>query len=298
MRARIAVLSHDSLRGRDTPSAGLESAAAYIARELAAMGWEPAGDSGTFLQRYPMPGSARGGARPPNVVAVLRGSDPALRETYVVLSAHMDHVGAGQPDAAGDSIYNGADDDASGTAAILEVAQAFAIMRPRPARSLLFLAVSGEEKGLLGSRHFTEHPPVPMPSMIANLNVDMIGRNAPDSIVVVGQEYSSLGATLREVGARHGELRLTVASDLWPGERFFFRSDQLNFARKEVPAVFFFAGTHHDYHLPSDEVELIDADKASRVARLIFFTAAAVAASIDRPTWDPDRLAEVRRLAR
>ncbi|MGH7717537.1 MAG: M28 family peptidase, partial [Gemmatimonadaceae bacterium] len=144
----------------------------------------------------------------------------------------------------------------------------------------------------------TEHPPVPVRSMIANLNVDMIGRNAPDSIAVVGQEYSSLGTTLRQVSARRSGLGLTVVGDLWPGEGFFFRSDQLNFARKEVPAVFFFAGTHADYHRPSDDVELIDADKAARVARLIFFTAATLAASADPPMWHPDKLAEVRRLTR
>jgi hypothetical protein len=131
-------------------------------------------------------------AEPPNVVGVLRGSDPVLRDTYVLLTAHMDHVGIGRPDASGDSIYNGADDNASGTAALVALAGAFAAMPQPPARSILFLAVSGEEKGLLGSRWFAEHPTVPIDAIVANINLDMIGRNAPDTIVVIGKEYSSL----------------------------------------------------------------------------------------------------------
>lgn len=115
-------------------------------------------------------------ARPPNVVALLRGSDPALRDTYVVFSAHMDHVGVGSPDETGDSIYNGADDDASGTSALLEIAEAFAALPTPPARSLVFLAVSGEEKGLLGSRWFTEHPTVPLEDVVANVNMDMVSQ--------------------------------------------------------------------------------------------------------------------------
>ena len=157
----------------------------------------------------------------PNVVAVLPGSDPALRDEYVVLSAHMDHVGVGEP-VNGDSIYNGADDDASGTAALLEIARALAESPDRPRRSVLFLHVSGEEKGLLGSRWFSEHPTVPLERIVANLNVDMIGRNSPDSIVVIGREYSSLGTLVTSVASDHPELGLIVSDDIWPEERFFF----------------------------------------------------------------------------
>ena len=201
----------------------------------------------------------------PNVVAVLRGSDPELANEYVVFSAHMDHVGVGRPDASGDSIYNGADDDASGTSALIEVAEAFSNLLQRPRRSLVFLAVSGEEKGLLGSRWFSDNPTLPLEQIVANINVDMIARNAPDSVVVIGQEYSSLGPLVQQVGAAHPELGLTVSEDIWPEERFFFRSDHFNFARKEIPALFFFTGVHEDYHRPSDEVETIDPDKAARV---------------------------------
>ncbi|HET6764853.1 MAG TPA: M20/M25/M40 family metallo-hydrolase [Longimicrobiaceae bacterium] len=236
-------------------------------------------------------------ATAPNVIAILPGSDPVLRNEYVVVSAHMDHVGVGRP-VNGDSIYNGADDDASGTAGILEVAQAMASMPVRPRRSVVFLHVSGEEKGLIGSRWFSDHPTLPLGQIVADINVDMIGRNAADSIVVIGKTYSSMGAQVNAIRAAHPELHLVAADDVWPQERFFFRSDHYNFARKEVPAIFFFSGTHPDYHQPSDEVEKIDTDKASRVARLVFYLAAGVANDRARPQWDPRGLEEVRSLTR
>ncbi|MGH7567292.1 MAG: M28 family peptidase [Gemmatimonadota bacterium] len=237
-------------------------------------------------------------ATAPNVVAMLRGSDPALADTYVVFSAHMDHVGVGTANAAGDSIYNGADDDASGTSALVEMAQAFSLLDEAPRRSLIFLNVSGEEKGLLGSRWFTEHPTFPIDRVVANVNMDMIARNAPDSIVVIGQEYSSLGPLLQRVATEHPELGLTVSEDLWPEERFFFRSDHFNFARLEIPALFFFAGVHEDYHQPSDELDTLDLDKAARVARLAFWTAHAIADSPQAPTWTEQGLEDVRALTR
>lgn len=233
----------------------------------------------------------------PNVVAVLRGSDPVLRNEYVVLSAHMDHVGVGAP-VNGDSIYNGADDDASGTAALVEIAEAMASLPVRPRRSVIFLNVSGEEKGLLGSRWYSDHPTVPLRQIVANVNIDMIGRNSPDTVVVIGKDYSTLGGVVNSVGARHSELRLTASDDIWPEERFFFRSDHFNFARKEIPAIFFFTGVHEDYHRPSDTVDKIDSDKAMRVTRLIYHTVMEIASADGRPVWDPKGLEEVRRLTR
>ncbi len=236
-------------------------------------------------------------ATAPNVVAVLRGRDPVLRNEYVVLSAHMDHVGVGAP-VSGDSIYNGADDDASGTAALVEIAEAMASLPVRPRRSVIFLNVSGEEKGLLGSRWYSNHPTVPLQQIVANVNIDMIGRNSPDTVVVIGKDYSTLGGVVNAVGKRHPELRLTAADDIWPEERFFFRSDHFNFARKEIPAIFFFTGVHEDYHRPSDTVDKIDSDKAMRVTRLIYHTVMEIANADGRPTWDPRGLEEVRRLTR
>ncbi|HSU16240.1 M20/M25/M40 family metallo-hydrolase [Longimicrobium sp.] len=236
-------------------------------------------------------------ARAPNVIAIWPGSDPVLKNEYVVLSAHMDHVGVGQA-VNGDSIYNGADDDGSGTTGILEVARAFQSMGLRPKRSIVILHVSGEEKGLLGSEWFSEHPTLPLAQIVADINIDMIGRNNPDSVVVIGKNYSTLGATVNAVQRAHGDLHLTLADDIWPQERFFFRSDHFNFARKEIPAIFFFSGVHADYHRPSDEVSKIDFDKLTRIARMAFFTAWEVANAPQRPQWDPRGLAEVRGMTR
>ena len=222
---------------------------------------------------------------PPNTVGILEGSDPVLKNTYVVFSAHMDHLGVGRPNAKGDSIYNGADDDGSGTTAIIEVAKAFSSLAERPKRSLIFLGVSGEEKGLFGSKFFTEHPPVPIDKIVADINIDMIGRNNPDTTVAIGQEYSSLGSTTQAVVKAHPELHLVVAPDLWPQEGLFFRSDHFNFAVKKIPAIFFTSGLHKDYHQPSDEVQLIDNDKLARTARLVFWLGSTVANSEEAPTW-------------
>jgi Zn-dependent M28 family amino/carboxypeptidase len=244
----------------------------------------------------------RPAAMPPNVVGILPGSDPELRNTYVVFSAHFDHVGTagtGSWDCrpVGDNrICNGADDNASGTTAILELAEAFALLPERPRRSLIFLAVSGEEKGLLGSAHFVDNPTVPVEAIVANINMDMIGRNHPDSVVVIGQTYSSLGPLLHQVNDRHPELGLTVADDLWPEQRFFYRSDHFSFARREIPAIFFFTGVHEDYHRPTDTADRIDVDKVTRITRLVFHYGLAIANQVQPPRWDPAGLDEVRRL--
>jgi Zn-dependent M28 family amino/carboxypeptidase len=235
--------------------------------------------------------------RVPNVAGVVEGSDPKLKHTYVVVSAHIDHVGSGcRGTSPQDDVCNGADDDASGTSAIIELAEAFALLPVKPKRSLMFLGVSGEEKGLLGSSYFADNPTVPIDSIVANVNIDMIGRNDPDSVIAIGQKYSSLGRLLHTVNQLHPELRMTVSDDLWPRQNFFFRSDHFNFARREVPAIFFFTGTHEDYHAASDHVEKIDLDKITRIARLIFYYANEIANDVRRPEWDPAGLEEVRRL--
>ena len=222
----------------------------------------------------------------PNVMGILRGSDPELRNEYVLVSAHMDHLGVGAA-LEGDSIYNGADDNASGTAAVLEIAEAVASLEVAPKRSLLFLTVSGEEKGLLGSAWFVHHPPIPLDRIVANLNIDMIGRNWEDTIAVIGKPYSSLGSLIDSVAGARPDLNLTVVGDLWPAARFFWRSDHFNFARKGIPALFFFNGVHEDYHRPSDEVDKIKEEKAARITRLILEVALAVANAEEPPRWDP-----------
>lgn len=232
-------------------------------------------------------------ASAPNVVGILEGSDPDLRDEYVVYSAHMDHVGVRPTAEGGDSIFNGADDDASGTATIMEVAEAMASLDPGPRRSMVFLLVSGEEKGLLGSAYYADNPTVPVESMVANLNADMVGRNWPDTIVAIGKEHSDLGATLERVNAAHPEIGMTAIDDIWPDERFYFRSDHFNFARKGVPILFFFNGTHEDYHRASDEIDKIDTEKTARIGRLLFYLGLEVSDTEARPQWNPDSYAEI-----
>lgn len=224
----------------------------------------------------------------PNVVGVLEGSDPELREQYVVFSAHMDHLGIGTPDENGDSIFNGADDDASGTVGVLEIARAAASLSTRPRRSMIFLWVSGEEKGLWGSSYYADHPSVPVEQLVADLNMDMIGRNWPDTIVAIGKEHSDLGVTLATVNGEHPELGMTAIDDLWPEQNFYSRSDHYNFARKGVPILFFFNGTHPDYHGRDDEPDRIDADKASRISKLVFYLGMEVADRTEPPRWNPE----------
>ncbi len=285
VRASIGVLAHDSLGGRDTPSPGLETAAAWIARELDVMGLEPGGDGGSYIQRYQM--TPRGGGDSvlvPNVVGLLRGSDPGLREEWVVFTAHFDHV-SGPADAQGDSIYNGADDNASGTAAILEVAEAFASLPVPPRRSLAFVLVSGEEKGLLGARHFAGGASIPVEAQVADINADMVSRNWTDSIFVHGAEYSTLGATLDRVLETRADLGIAIMEDRWPQMPLIRMSDQYAFITEGTPGIFFFSGLHEDLHRPGDEVEACDCGKAARVARLIFHLGYEVAQADEAPAW-------------
>jgi hypothetical protein len=230
-------------------------------------------------------------AEVPNVVGVLEGADSVLRHEYLVYTAHVDHIGIspGQPD----SINNGADDNASGAAGLLELAEAFTRPGARPRRSILFLAPSAEEDGLLGSAHFTEHPTVPLENVVANINMDLIGRNWPDSVIAVGLEQSDLGPMLQRVAQAHPELRMTPIADRWPEERIFYRSDHYNFARKGVPILFFTSGTHPDYHRPSDEPGRIDGEKVARLLRLIFYVGATVANANHRPRWTADSYRQI-----
>jgi hypothetical protein len=238
--------------------------------------------------------------RVPNVVAVLPGRDAALRDEYIVISAHFDHVGVGQPDARGDSIYNGADDNASGTAVMLEVAQAMAALpeEHRPRRSIMFIGVSGEEKGLLGSRYFADNPTVPIERLVANINLDMVGRNNPNEVIAIGPEYTNIGDVAHRIARENPELRLRIVPDPMPEEMLFFRSDHVSFVRHDIPAIFFFTGLHEDYHRPSDTVEKIDADKAARIGRLVFRLTHELGTADERPQWLPGQLDAVREILR
>jgi hypothetical protein len=227
----------------------------------------------------------------PNTVGILEGSDPSLKQEYLIYSAHMDHIGItpGQPD----SINNGADDDGSGTVGVVELAEAFSRRAARPRRSIVFLTVSGEEKGLWGSRYFSEHPTVPIRQVVADLNIDMIGRNWPDTIVAIGKEHSDLGSTLDRVNRAHPELRMTAIDDIWPEERFYFRSDHFNFARKGVPILFFFNGVHPDYHQVTDSPDKINSEKEARILRLLFYLGQELGNTPQRPQWKPESYREI-----
>jgi len=224
-----------------------------------------------------------------NVVGIVRGSDPALRTTYVAYGAHYDHVGI-QSVAGGDSIANGADDDGSGTVALLAIARAFQ-QGPRPRRSLLFVWHVGEEKGLFGSEVFTENPTVPIDSIVAQLNADMIGRNGADSLYIVGPgaapngQSSVLGAVVDSVNA--AERRPFAFNREWDTtthpERIYYRSDHFNYARKGIPIVFFTTGLHGEYHQVSDEAGLIDYDKLSRISGLMYRAGMALGDRATRP---------------
>ena len=236
-----------------------------------------------------------GEASAPNTIGVLEGSDPRLKQEYLVYSAHMDHVGVAGPNGTGgcqakggDSICNGADDDGSGTVGIMELAEAFTRKGARPKRSIIFMTVSGEEKGLWGSNYFAEHPTVPLSQVVADINIDMIGRNWSDTIVAIGQEHSDLGVTLARVTAAHPQLNMATIADRWPEENFYFRSDHFNFARKGVPILFFFNGVHPDYHQVTDSPDKLDAEKESRILQMLFYLGQDVANSTARPKWNPE----------
>lgn len=246
-----------------------------------------------------------------NVVAVVEGSDPVLKNEYVALGAHYDHVGIGLPDKNGDRIYNGADDDGSGTTALLAIAEAFARSNPRPKRSILFVWHAGEEKGLWGSRYFTQFPTVPLNQIIAQLNIDMIGRSkrdgdakpenrdlsGPNEIYVIGSRMMS--TELGELSERVNKSYLNLAfnykyDDPKDPNRFFFRSDHYNYAQKGIPIIFYFDGVHEDYHRPSDSPDKIDYQKMERIARTIFMTAWELANLPQRPRVDKELPAELR----
>jgi Zn-dependent M28 family amino/carboxypeptidase len=239
-----------------------------------------------------------------NVVAVFEGSDPILKNEYVALGAHYDHVGIGIP-VNGDAIYNGADDDGSGTTALLAMAEALAktSTRTHPKRSVLFVWHAGEEKGLWGSRYFTDYPTIPLDKIVTQITIDMIGRSkkegdtnprnrelsGPNEIYVIGSRMmsSELGELTESVNKQYLNVTYDYRYDD-PGDpnRFFFRSDHYNYAVKGIPIVFFFDGEHEDYHRPGDSADKIDYQKMERVARTIYMTLWEIANRPTRPKLD------------
>jgi hypothetical protein len=204
-----------------------------------------------------------------NVVALLEGTDERLKEEYVLFGSHHDHIGAREG-----KVFNGADDNGSGTVAMLEIAQALAIARPK--RSVILVWHTAEEKGLWGSRYFVENSPVPVAKMSAELNMDMLCRNNPNSIYLIGSNKlsSELDDTIHKVNDAYIHMNLDYTYDD-PGhpENFFFRSDQYPYIQYGIPAVWFFCGTTEDYHQETDTVERVDFEKMEKVTRLVYLTA-------------------------
>jgi Zn-dependent M28 family amino/carboxypeptidase len=262
------------------------------------------GDAGKPLPRFPLPISLRAHVsavteqvESPNVIGVLPGSDPQRQGEYVVLTAHLDHLGIGEP-IGGDRIYNGAMDDASGVATLLDVARQLHEAHASLKRSVLFVVVCAEEKGLLGSRYFAGHPTVPARSLVADLNTDMFLPIIPlNNLTVYGLEESSLGEDVRAVAAG---MDVKVLADAQPDRNIFIRSDQYNFIRAGVPSVMnAFAATPgtaeektmkdwltNRYHAPSDDTnQPVDLVAAARFNRLLLALTERVANAEARPEW-------------
>jgi peptidase M28-like protein len=250
-----------------------------------------------------------------NVVAVVEGSDPQLKNTYVAFGAHYDHVGYAEGEVVGagadarrlgargrvtrgkedDRIWNGADDDGSGTVAVMALAKAFA-EGPRPKRSLLFVWHAGEESGLLGSRYFADYPTVPVDAIVTQLNIDMIGRNRDDkpsesnTVYLVGSDRISTELhTLNRTANAALPKPLTLNyefNDPSDNEQLYTRSDHYSYAAKGIPIIFFTTGLHPDYHANTDEVAKIEFDKMARITQLVFETGLRVANLDHAPARD------------
>ncbi len=215
-----------------------------------------------------------------NVVALLRGSDPTLRDEWLVLTAHYDHLGSYEAPAGQDGIYNGADDNASGTAAVLEIARHLA-SAPLPRRSVLVVFTSGEEMGLLGSAYYSVHPLVPTSQIVANINVDMIGRsNGP--VYAIAQGCEELFAKAVEIGQQS---QVSVLADAHPTWRLTYFIDSYHFARLSVPYIEFFTEMHSDYHKPTDEVRYIKFEELNRIIDAAYALTSYYAQEGPKPTF-------------
>jgi len=264
----VRYLADDALQGRLAGSPGERCAGDYIAARFQALGLRPAGESGSYFQSLPLASAANPhapGGTGRNVVALLEGSDPAARDQLVIIGAHYDHLGLGEfgsttPDQKGE-VHNGADDNASGVAAMLEAARLLA-SGPRPARPVLFIAFTGEELGLLGSAYFTNHPTVPIGAAKAMINLDMVGRLETRPLVVYGTDTAREWPQLLEgLGTELGIKMVFNGEGYGP-------SDQTSFYLMDIPVLHFFTNTHGQYHSPADDWQLIDAAGLARIALL------------------------------
>lgn len=278
LKELLYVYASDYFEGRNTGSRGQKKAVDFLRQFYSSHGIAAAQGTENYFQ--PMELNIKGEmVQSENVVAIIQGNE--YTDEYVVLSSHLDHVGIQKG-----LIYNGADDDGSGTVALLEIAEAFqdAVAAGQgPKRSIIFLHVTGEEKGLLGSSYYTENPLYPLANTMVNLNVDMIGRldpkredKDPNYIYLIGADKISqeLHDISEATNKKYTQIKLdyTYNDDKDPN-RFYYRSDHYNFAKKNIPVIFYFNGTHEDYHGPGDTPDKINYEMLSKRSQLIFYTA-------------------------
>ena len=294
LKTMLYTFAGDEMQGRMTGEKGQKLAAEYLRNFYQDHGIASPIEENNYYQNIPAEYFSRMKEPKPseNVVAFIEGSEKP--EEIIVLSAHYDHVGMREDG----TIYNGADDDGSGTMAMLEIAEAFqqAVKDGNgPKRSILFLHVTAEEIGLYGSRYYTENPIFPLDNTVANLNTDMIGRIDPDKkdnpnyIYLIGSDKLSqeLHNVSEEVNEKYTNLELDYTyNDENDPNRFYYRSDHYNFAKNNIPVIFYFNGVHPDYHKPTDTVEKIEYEALMKRARLVFLTAWEIANRDERLVVD------------
>ncbi len=287
-------LADDDLHGRGSGTRDEHIAALFAASQFEALGLQPGGDNGTFIMKATLPNPLPSRVQQLlskledtprketwNAVGILRGSE--YPNEVVLLTAHLDHLGVGAA-TKGDNIYNGADDDASGTTAVLMFAHLLAA-GPRPNRTIVFALFGSEELGGFGNRAFLQHPPIPLTSIVANLEFEMIGRPDPavpaGTLWLTGYERSNLGPELAKHGAR-------LVQDPHPKERFFRRSDNYALAQQGIVAQTVSSfGLHKDYHQPSDEISKIDFTHLTRSIASMVQPIRWLADTRWKPTWNP-----------
>jgi Peptidase family M28 len=285
IRAQMEFLASDALQGRGSGTHDELVAATYLASELRQMGIAPLGDQGSYIQNvfgeFEFRGQGKKQWTTRNVIGVIPGRDRKLKEQVILLTAHLDHVGVGKA-VNGDDIYNGADDDASGCVAVLQLARALAHGKP-PRRTVVFAFFGSEETGGQGNRYFLDHPPVPLNNIVANLEFEMIGRAdpavKPDQLWLTGFDRTNLGPELARHGAR-------LVADPHPQANFFQRSDNYALARRGIVAQTVSSfGLHNDYHRPSDDIAHIDFSHMEQAIRSTLKPLKWLANSSFKPEW-------------
>ena len=287
LKENLYVYASDYFQGRETGTVGQRRAVDFLQNFYSTQGIEEAKGTDNYTQ--PMKLNIKGvEVETENVAAIIKGSK--FPEEYIVISSHLDHIGIKNGE-----INNGADDDGSGTVALLEIAEAFkmaADVGQGPKRSLIFLHVTGEEKGLLGSSYYANNPLYPLKQTMTNLNVDMIGRTDPkredkdpNYIYLIGADRLSqdLHDISEATNTKYTQFKLdyTFNEEKDPN-RFYYRSDHYNFAKNNIPVIFYFSGTHEDYHKPGDTPDKIMYDLLAKRTQLIFYTAWELANRTDK----------------